>query len=122
MKARDSAMDRRTTKKNRRDTCNSSNELQSNTSNQGRRKRSSANAVTGNSTNLGPDMSQNRRNTRALSPSPYDSKDNTSNTSSPRKSLDTEQSQRKRSSVPKAERKSSKEKSCEVDIEKSLIE
>ena len=122
MKARDSAMDRRTTKKNRRDTCNSSNELQSNTSNQGRRKRSSANAVTGSSTNLGPDMSQDRRNTRALSPSPYDSKDNTSNTSSPRKSLDTEQSQRKRSSVPKAERKSSKEKSCEVDIEKSLIE
>ena len=94
-------------------------ELQSNTpSTQGRRKRSSAYAVTGSSNNLGPDSSQSRKNiNRSMSPSHLDSRNIPPNGNTPRKLSDTGSDKQKRSSLPRSERKTSKERSCARNIE-----
>ena len=121
IKSRDSAMDRRIKKKNS-SACLPSTEnvdSQSNTtSSQGRRKRSSAYAITGSSNNLGPDTSQSRKSvSRSMSPSRFDSRNVPPNGSDPRKLSDTGSDKQKRSSVPKSERKTSKERSCGINIE-----
>lgn len=130
LKIRENTNERRVKKKNSSACLNSSGngnnaESQFNISSQGRRKRSSAYAVTGSSNNLGPDSSssQGRRSAgRASSPSPFDSRDMSPNGPSSRKSSDADSDRQKRSSVPKSERKTSNERSFKVNIEESPLE
>ena len=113
MKSRDIAMDRRVKKKSSNASTDNA-ELQLST--QGRRKRSSA--VTGSSNNLGPDMSQPRKSiNRSKSPSRLDSRNVPPNGSTPRKLSDTGSDKQKRSSLPRSERKTSKERSFVENIE-----
>ena len=121
IKSRDTAMDRRIKKKSSRACLTSTDnvELQSKTSsNQGRRKRSSAISVTGSTNNLGPDTNQSRKSVnRSMSPSHLDSRNIPPNGSTPRKLSDTGSDKQKRSSLPRSERKPSKERSCAGNIE-----
>ena len=124
IKSRDTAMDRRVKKKNSSACLTSTNntDFQSNTSSsQGRRKRSNAINVTGSSTNLGADMAQSRKSiNRSMSPSHLDSRNIPPNGSTPRKLSDTGSDKQKRSSLPKSERKTSKERSSALDIKEEF--
>ena len=123
-KVRDIAASRRTTKKKSSNaTINSSSnsEVQSNLTNQNKRKRDSTVSKSGSSNNLGTsDTTQRRPSNRGLSPTPA-SIDAPINNSNSRKSSYVDQKQSKpRPNLSKPEGKISKQKSFDVSREKSF--
>ena len=131
LKARDIAMERRARKKSKGSNASRNSipsvEGQLNIPNQGKRKRSNAHEINGSSNNLTilnekqePSPNRNRKSIpRAMPSSALDSRDISYDGSSRRKLSDIEKHKQKTSSVTNPERKSSKDKSCAVGIEKS---